>query len=53
MKNIYVWIFENGVEFEEKPFRLPAGDSLSGRKPASQTQARWVSRLVDRLSVVD
>ena len=28
--------------------------TLSGRKPASQTQARWVSRLcVDRLSVVD
>ena len=122
---IYVWIFENSVEFEAKLFRLPtiagreafavlqkagglassrvgaespgawlpaatiggpqvlspagwggsqgvafcsvkvpiffAGQPwpdmpcrLSGRKPASQTQARWVSRLcVDRLSVVD
>ena len=26
----YVWIFENGVEFGAKVFRLPAGDSLQG-----------------------
>ena len=26
---IYVWIFENGVEFGAKRFRLPAGDSDS------------------------
>ena len=55
---IYVWIFQNGVEFEAKLFRLPAGTPgiiffagqpwsempcrLSGRKPASQTPARWL-----------
>ena len=25
--NIYVWIFQNGVEFEAKLFRLPVGDA--------------------------
>ena len=28
---IYVWIFQNGVEFEAKLFRLPVGDSRQGR----------------------
>ena len=27
---IYVWIFENGVDFGPKHFRLPAGDSRQG-----------------------
>ena len=27
---IYVWIFENGVEFEVKLFCLPASDSRQG-----------------------
>ena len=27
---IYVWIFENGVEFEAKLFCLPASDSWQG-----------------------
>ena len=30
IKFIYVWIFENGVDFGPKLFRLPAGDSREG-----------------------
>ena len=30
LKIIYVWIFENGVDFGPKLFRLPAGDSRQG-----------------------
>ena len=30
LQYIYVWIFENGVDFEPKHFRLPAGDSRQG-----------------------
>ena len=30
LKIIYVWIFENGVDFGPKPFRLPANDSRQG-----------------------
>ena len=30
MRYIYVWIFENGVDFGPKHFRLPAGDSRQG-----------------------
>ena len=46
--SVKVLIFFAGQPWPDMPCRL------SGRKPASQTQARWVSRLcVDRLSVVD
>ena len=46
--SVKVSIFSAGQRWSEMPC------SLSGRKPASQTPARWVARLcVDRLSVVD
>ena len=46
--SVKVPIFFAGQPWPDMPCRL------SGRKPASQTQARWVSRLcVDRPSVVD
>ena len=45
---VKVLIFFAGQPCPDMPCRL------SGRKPASHTQARWVSRLcIDRLSVVD
>ena len=46
--SVKVPIFSAGQPWSEMP------RSLSGRKPARQTPARWVARLcVDRLSVVD
>ena len=46
--SVKVPVFSAGRPWPE----MPCG--LSGRKPASQTPARWVARLcVDRLSVVD
>ena len=46
--SVKVLIFFAGQPWPDMPCRL------SGRKPASHTQARWVSRLcVDRLSVCD
>ena len=46
--SVKVPIFFAGQPWPDMPCRL------SGRKPASQTQARWVCRLcVDRLTVVD
>ena len=46
--SLKVPVFSAGQPWPEMP------SSLSGRRPASQTPARWVARLcVDSLSVVD